>query len=868
VTVTQVGTPDATVYTTTSAASSSVAWSGTQPRTAGDILVFIITAAATTSVTAPATPAGWNVAAATGNSGTIHSYAVIYWKVAAGGDAAPATTVSWSGTGRAGFALFELTGAENVLSPVDVTGTTASSGTAGSYTGITVTASKAVSFAGEYVFSAFGYEYATASAVSDFAAGTGFTNFSTDYATSSRDHNAIDYETSAPALGATPSDVASATSDGTGFYAAVLAAFAPHHDSGPPLNQPRSQPAGFRQLLTRAGMAMASVIPLVTAAPSPVTSGPPVYPLHAPVSIHRTLPPRGITHKRSGQGVTLTPGPALTPLSAPVTARVRVLPPRGHHSTRKGQGIPQTQGSPVRPLTAPATARVRVQPPRGRAYGGKGAPVQNPGAPARVPPLRGPVKAQPAPAFHYGYALTSVVIGTFPVPLVTAGPPAPPLTQPVTIRRVLPPRGTVYKRAGQGIPQTQGRPAPPLHAPVASRRPLPARGRTAGSPGAPVRNPAITSGPAPAPLHAPVSAARVPLGLTGRAAAVTAVFTAIRVTAGPPLTPLRQPVAIRRSLPARGHSAGSAGAPVRNPVITSGPAFPPLRQPVAIRHTLPSRGWSAGRSGQGLSIGAQFPPLTQPAGLRVIYLPAGHAQTASTPSPVVNPNPVTSGPPLRPLTRPASGRPGVFLPGRAMAEAAVFAAPPVITSGPPLRPLASPASIRRTPPARGRTSGNPGAPVRNPAPVITAAAAPLRQPVAGRFPQSLHGRAMADVAAPPYPAPAASAAPAAPLHQPVSIRHRPPSRGYNSGNRGAPVRNPQTGAAFPARHAPVSIRFTLPARGRNSGNQGSPVENPPSGPVVFTFGTSCFRWAAEDPYVQWETATPYAGWEAGEPYLG
>ena len=115
--VTQVGTPNATVYTTTSAASSGVAWSGTQPRTAGDLLVFVITAAATTSVTAPSTPAGWTARPATGNTATTpHTYTAIFWKIATSGDAAPTTTVTFTGTGRCGFTLFELTGNEQVSS--------------------------------------------------------------------------------------------------------------------------------------------------------------------------------------------------------------------------------------------------------------------------------------------------------------------------------------------------------------------------------------------------------------------------------------------------------------------------------------------------------------------------------------------------------------------------------------------------------------------------------------------------------------------------------------------------------------------------------------------------------------------------------
>ena len=71
-TVSQVGTAPATIYTTTNGTnnpSATLAWSGTQTRTAGDLLMLVVTAAATTSVTAPSTPAGWQAAPATGNTG-------------------------------------------------------------------------------------------------------------------------------------------------------------------------------------------------------------------------------------------------------------------------------------------------------------------------------------------------------------------------------------------------------------------------------------------------------------------------------------------------------------------------------------------------------------------------------------------------------------------------------------------------------------------------------------------------------------------------------------------------------------------------------------------------------------------------------
>ena len=125
--VTQVGTPAATVYTTTNGANTpSLAWSGTQPRTAGDILVLVVTAAATTSVTAPSAPSGWTAGPAVGNARHPARLRRDLLESRDRVDAVPAITVTTSGTTRCGFTLFELTGAETVLSPIDTTGTFAS----------------------------------------------------------------------------------------------------------------------------------------------------------------------------------------------------------------------------------------------------------------------------------------------------------------------------------------------------------------------------------------------------------------------------------------------------------------------------------------------------------------------------------------------------------------------------------------------------------------------------------------------------------------------------------------------------------------------------------------------------------------------
>ena len=437
-------------------------------------------------------------------------------------DAVPSISVATTGATRCGFTLFELTGAENVLSPVDTTGTYASGSTAASYTTITVTGSTNVAYSGEFGISAFGFEYATASSTSAFAAGTGWTNQSNDSGTSNRNHGAVDYTSSAPSAGSAASDAASATSNGTGYRAAVLATFAPPHDPGPVLTPP-SQPPGVRVVLQLAGQALASVIPQVTAAPPtpaplyPLTQpvdgyrrlhrpprgivrgiagaalfvsvlGPPVTPLHGPVHAARPLPPAGKVISRAGafSGT----GPALTPLRTPVKAR-QPLPPRGVKHTRAG--LLSGTGPAVTPLHQPVQPAVRPLPRRGTVASRSGTFS---GLGPHVTPLRQPVRAVPV-RLPSGRAITlRIVQVTSPV----TGPPLTPLHQPV--RAALPARvsaattrlllgstpGTARRCARS--PPPSGRACGPRHRPAMRSRSRSCRPHP-GLPRHPCRSPGV-----------------------------------------------------------------------------------------------------------------------------------------------------------------------------------------------------------------------------------------------------------------------------------------------------------------------------------------------------------------------------------------
>ena len=795
--VTQVGTAPATVYTTTNGANTpALAWGTGQNRTAGNILVLTVTAAAVTSVTAPATPSGWNDGLASGNAATPHAYTAIYWKVATGGDGVPSITVTTSGTTRCGFSLFELTGAENVSSPVDTSGTYASGSTAASYTGITVTGSTNVAYAGEYGIAAFAFEYATASTASAFTAGSGWTNFSNDSSSSSRDHNAVDYATSAPSVGSAASDAASATSNGTGFAAAVLATFAPPHDPGPVLVPP-SQPPGVRVSLQMAGQALASAIPQVAVTP-PTPA--PLYPLTQPVDGSRCLarPPRGIVRGIAGAALAVSVlGPPAAPLHQPVHPPVRVLPPAGrviHRAgTFSGTGPPVVikrrpvtppvrplppagrvisragtfsgTGPPVTPLHKPVIPAVRVLPPRGVKHTRAG--VFSGTGPAVTAPQR-PVRAVTG-RLPSGRALTVRI--TAPPAAPAAGPPIYPLHAPVTpAARLLPPRGTVSSRTG--IRSGQGPAVQPLQRPARPSVPFPVlRGRVLS-----FRAPARILPPATLPLHQPVrSAVPAPhqrgITLTVLQQVTTGPFS------GPPLTPLHQPV--RAALPAPSQRGTARTA--RGIYSGEGPAAAALRQPVRARRPFPPAGNTRTRTGTFSGTGPPVTPLHKPVIPAVRVLPPRGVKHT---------------------------RAGVFS-----------------GTGPALVPLHAPVRARPANLLRGHAITTP-APVRVAAPTTGPALVPLRQPVRGRLPLPVPGRA-ATMAALEVTQQAPIPAPLYPLQRPVRAPIPAPARGGSGyGLRGTAT---GIGVPLPPWTQPAAVQITFLRTGHV---QASPVTAHPFIPTT------------------------------------
>ena len=155
--VTQVGTPSAvTVTGGSNSGSVTGTWSGTQPRTAGDVLIAVVTAYGTTSAgTVHCANSAWAVAQ--GGNAVITAGSVAETSMwvcyAEGGDAAPAFTTTSTGTAASAqmtCSLIELTGADyNSTVPVTggITGTTAAS--------LTVTGGANVPCAGCYAITSW-----------------------------------------------------------------------------------------------------------------------------------------------------------------------------------------------------------------------------------------------------------------------------------------------------------------------------------------------------------------------------------------------------------------------------------------------------------------------------------------------------------------------------------------------------------------------------------------------------------------------------------------------------------------------------------------------------------------------------------------
>jgi hypothetical protein len=225
------------------------AWGTGQARTAGRLLVAVVTAGATTSAAATAQNTGTTGWAKQIEAGAASSALVAVWaKTAAGADAAPAFTSALSGTAAMTCALFEISGV-STSNPVDASGTAVPSGTVT----FSVTTSALVAATGDAAISVFCQERA-ATTVTWSESGTGWSSAASDGATSSVAHTQINTMTGV-GQGATLSDSGqfSTRSSAVGAAAVVVARAAtpPPNDmvfpvlAGAPATRGREVPSIF-----------------------------------------------------------------------------------------------------------------------------------------------------------------------------------------------------------------------------------------------------------------------------------------------------------------------------------------------------------------------------------------------------------------------------------------------------------------------------------------------------------------------------------------------------------------------------------------------------------------------------------------------
>jgi hypothetical protein len=232
-----IGTP---LPARTTASPVTGTWGTGQSRTAGNLLVAVITAAAGTSAAATAQNAGtsgWANQAEAGNAATANARVSVWTKTAAGADAAPAFTSALAGTAAMTCTLFEVASIDTTT-PLDTSGTYASGSGSGNVT-FAVTTGAAVTQTGDAAISVFCQER-TAAILTWSETGTGWASAYSDGATSSLGHTQVNTMTGVT-QGATLSDGGSFSTKNLAFGAGavvVLRAVTPPLVVFPPFAMP------------------------------------------------------------------------------------------------------------------------------------------------------------------------------------------------------------------------------------------------------------------------------------------------------------------------------------------------------------------------------------------------------------------------------------------------------------------------------------------------------------------------------------------------------------------------------------------------------------------------------------------------------
>jgi hypothetical protein len=209
-TVTAVGTPSMIRSTTGSVTGT---WSGDQPRQRGNLLVAVVTAGGSTASAAHITgPGGWWAVATAANdpardgngfpSAASFASASVYYRIAAGGETAPAFTATLTGTTVMTCTLLELAGVDiaGLVSqggsrvPVEAAGTYSSGASTPPLTPVTippVPTGVVTTSPGGYLLAVY-CQQAAAGTAGPWTGPSGWVNLQNDLGTSSVLHTAVD----------------------------------------------------------------------------------------------------------------------------------------------------------------------------------------------------------------------------------------------------------------------------------------------------------------------------------------------------------------------------------------------------------------------------------------------------------------------------------------------------------------------------------------------------------------------------------------------------------------------------------------------------------------------------------------------------
>jgi hypothetical protein len=258
VTVSAVGTPTGiTTSAGTNSPSAAGSWSGTQPRTAGDLLLATVTAFGNTTAVLGTAPAGWALVNAVIAGGT--TITAWYSKVAAGGDAAPTFTGTLTGT--AGDSAFNVV-LEEFSDSGGGTPVVVSTGSAVGTTGTTlaVTTDVNVPVSGCLAVATIMVSQGTTAGTASFTTPTGYTAPVTAQTASLRAQMATYYSSSAPTSGAVASCTLPKGRTTTSEQAASIVLIAPPGTAAGPM------------LVQHASVAANGVTSVTAALPAPATA--------------------------------------------------------------------------------------------------------------------------------------------------------------------------------------------------------------------------------------------------------------------------------------------------------------------------------------------------------------------------------------------------------------------------------------------------------------------------------------------------------------------------------------------------------------------------------------------------------------------